>query len=94
MKLIKELRGGDWGPLAAAAFLGIMILIFSLGDSFVPNNPDSGWGLDRQNPFQPPASKHKYPPYYNPLYPDPPGGSRIMDYKNSQSSPKQFSPKQ
>ena len=65
LKLVKELRGGSWGLLGTAAFLGLIILIFSMGESFVPNNLNLGWGLDRTNPFQPPTAEHKYPPYYD-----------------------------
>jgi hypothetical protein len=92
LKLVKELRGGSWGLIGAAAFLGLMILIFSMGKGFVPNNPDPGWGLDGQNPFQPPTVEHRYPPYYDLLFPrrtcyaDRPGGSQIMAGMNPQSS--------
>lgn len=45
LKLVKELRGGSWGILGTAAFLGMIILIFSMGEGFVPNNQNPGWGL-------------------------------------------------
>jgi hypothetical protein len=51
LKLVKELRGGGWGLLGTAAFLGLIILIFLMGEGFVTNNPNPGWGLDRPNPF-------------------------------------------
>lgn len=53
LKLVKELRGGSWYLIGTAAFLGFIILIFSMGEGFVPNNPNPGWGLDRPNAFQP-----------------------------------------
>ena len=92
LKLVKELRGGSWGLLGTAAFLGLIILIFSMGEGFVPNNLNPGWGLERQNPFQPPAAEHGYPPAYdlffprNTCYADRPGGSQIMSGVNPQSS--------
>ena len=63
-----------------------------MGESFVANNPDPGWGLERQNPFQPPASDHKYPPYSDLFLPRKtcyaarPGGSQIMSGVNLQCS--------
>ena len=89
LKLVKNLRGGSWGLGGTAALLGFMILIFSIGEGFVPN---PGWGLDRPNPFQPPTSKQRYPPFYDFLFPrrtcyaDRPGGSQIMVAVNPQSS--------
>lgn len=96
LKLVKELRGGSWGLLGTAAFLGLMILIFSMGEGFVSNNPNSGWGLDRPNPFQPPTAEHRYPPYYDLFFPrrtcyvDRPVGSQIMAGVNPQSSRKEL----
>ena len=90
--MLKELRGGSWGFVGTAAFLGLIILIFSMGEGFVPNNLNPGWGLERPNPFQPPASDHIYPPYYDLFFPrktcyaDRPGGSQIMSGVNLQSS--------
>ena len=90
LKLVKELRGGSWGLIGTAAFLGLIILIFSMGEGFVGNNP--GWGLDRPNPFQPPTSEHRYPPFYDLVFPrrtcygDRPGGSQIMAGVDPQSS--------
>ena len=55
LKLVKELRVGT------AAFLGLIILIFSMGEGFVPNNLNPGWGLERPNRFQLPSSDHRYP---------------------------------
>ena len=92
LELVKELRGGSWGLVGTAAFLGLIILIFSMGEGFVPNNPNPGWGLDRPNPFQPPTAEHRYPPYYDLFFPrrtcyaDRPGGSQIMAGVNPQSS--------
>jgi len=92
LKLVKELRGGSWGLIGTAAFLGLIILIFSMGEGFVPNNLNPGWGLDRPNPFQPPTAEHRYPPYYDLFLPrrtcsaDHPGGSQIMSGVNPQSS--------
>ena len=37
LKLVKELRVGSWGLLGTTAFRGFMILIFSMGEGFVPN---------------------------------------------------------
>ena len=54
LKIIKDLRGGSWGLVGTTAFLGLIILIFSMGEvgeGFVPNNPDPGWGVVRPNPF-------------------------------------------
>lgn len=92
LKLVKELRGGSWGILGTAAFLGLIIWIFSIGEGFVPNNLNPGQGLDRPNPFQPPAAEHRYPPYYDLFFPrktcyaDRPCGSQIMSKVNPQSS--------
>ncbi len=69
LKLVKELRGGSWGLVGTAALLGLIILIFSMGEGFVPNNPNPGWGLDRPNPFQPPTAEHRYPPAYDLFFP-------------------------
>jgi hypothetical protein len=91
LKLVKELRVGSWGLLGTAAFLGLIILIFSMEEGFVPNNLNLGWGLERSNRFQPPASDHRYPPYYDlffsrkTCYADCPGGSQIMSGVNPQS---------
>jgi len=90
LKLVKELRGGSWDVVGTAAFLGLIILILSLGEGFVPNNLNPGWGLP--NPFQPPTSEHRYPPYYDlflprrTCYADRPRGSQIMAGVNPQSS--------
>ena len=92
LKLVKELRGGSWGLLGTAAFLGLIILIFSMGEGFIPNNLDPGWGLARPNPFQPPTAEHRYPPAYDLFFPrrtcyvDRPGGSLMMAEVNPQSS--------
>jgi len=40
-----------------------------MGEGFVPNNPNPGWGLDRPNPFQPPTAEHRYPPAYDLFFP-------------------------
>ena len=69
LKLVKELRGGSWGFLASTAFLGLIILIFSIGEGFIPNNLNPGWGLARPNPFQPQTVEHRYPPIYDLLFP-------------------------
>jgi hypothetical protein len=34
LKLVKELRGGSWGLVGTAAFLGLIILILSMGEGF------------------------------------------------------------
>ena len=92
LKLVKELRGGSWGLVGTAAVLGLIILIFTMGEGFVPNNLNPGWGLDRPNPFQPPTAEHRYPPYYDLFLPrgtsyaNRPGGSQIMSGVNPQSS--------
>ena len=89
---MKKLRGGNWGLIGTGAFLGLMILIFSMGEGFVPNIRNLGWGLDRPNPYQPPTAEHRYPPYYDLFFPrrtcyaDRPGGSQIMAGVNPQSS--------
>jgi len=89
LKLVKELRGGSWGLVGTAAVLGLIILIFSMGEGFVLNNLN---GLDRPNPFQPPTAEHRYPPYYDLFLPrrtsytNRPGGSQIMSGVNPQSS--------
>jgi hypothetical protein len=86
LKFVKELRGGSWG------ILGLIILIFSIGEGFVPNNLNLGWGLDRPNPFQPPTAEHRYPPYYDLFLPkrmsyaNRSAGSQIMSRLNPQSS--------
>lgn len=48
LKIIKDLRGGN---LEVVILVGAIILILSLsqGASFVPNNQNPGWGLDRPN---------------------------------------------
>lgn len=89
---MKELRGGSWGLVGTAAFLGLIILIFSMGEGFVPNNPNPGWGLNCPNPFQPPTAEHRYTPHYDLFFlrrtcaADRPGGSQIMAEVNPQSS--------
>jgi hypothetical protein len=65
LKLVKKLRGESWGLVGTAAFLGLIILIFSMGEGFVPNNLNPSWGLDKPNPFQPPTVEYRYPPYYD-----------------------------
>lgn len=62
LKVVKKLRGGSWGLLGT---VGLIILIFSMGEGFVPNLNDPGWGLDRPNPFQPPSGQHRFLPSYN-----------------------------
>ena len=63
-----------------------------MGEGFVPNNLNPGWGLKRPNPFQPPGYDHRYPPYYDLFFPrktcyaDRPGGSQIISGVNPQSS--------
>lgn len=42
LKLVKELRGGNWGLIGTGAFLGLIILIFSMGEGFVPNDLNPG----------------------------------------------------
>jgi len=69
LKLVKELRGGDWGVVGTTAVVVLIILIYSMGDGFVPVNQNPGWGLDRSNPFQPPEAEHRYPPAYDLFFP-------------------------
>ena len=69
LKLVKELRGGSWGLVGTAVLLRLIILIFAMGEGFVPNNPNPGWVLDRPNPFQPPTVEHRYPPAYDLFFP-------------------------
>ena len=47
------------GFVGTAAFLGLIILIYSTQAGFVPNNPDPGWGLNRPDPFQSPGGPPK-----------------------------------
>jgi hypothetical protein len=90
--LIKDLRGGSLGLIGTAAFLVVIILIFSVSGGFVPHPVDPGWGLNRPNPFQPPTTEHKYPLDYDlfltrrTCYADRPSGSQIMARVNPQSS--------
>ena len=92
LKLVKELRGGSWGLVGTAAVLGLIILIFSMGEGFVPNNPNPGWGLARPNQFQPSTAEQRYPPAYDLFFPrrtcyaDRPGGSLMLSGVNPQSS--------
>jgi hypothetical protein len=69
LELVKELRGGSGNHLGIAAFLVVIILILAMGEGFVPNNLNPGWGLDRPNPFQPPTAEHRYPPVYDLFFP-------------------------
>ena len=63
-----------------------------MGEGFVPNNPNPGWGLARPNSFQPPTVEHRYPPVYDLFFPrrtcyaNRPGGSLMMSGVNPQSS--------
>ena len=41
LKLVTDLRGGSLGTLGAVALFGVMILVFSIGEGFVP----PGWGF-------------------------------------------------
>ena len=59
LELVKKLRGGSWAFIGTAAFIGLIILIYSTGAGFVPNNPNPGWGLNRPDPFQPPSGPPK-----------------------------------
>jgi hypothetical protein len=78
LELVKDLRGGSLGLIGTAAFLVVIILIFSISKGFVPYPVDPGWGLNR--------------PYYDlflpkrTCYADRPGGSQIMARVNPQSS--------
>lgn len=69
LKLVNELRGGSYSLLDTAAFLGLIILIFSMGEGFVPNNMNPGWELNIPNPFQPPGAEHRYFPSYDLFFP-------------------------
>ena len=90
LKLVKELRGGSWGFAETGVVVVILIiLIFAKGEGFVPNNPNPGWGLERQNQFQPPRAKQRHPPAYDLFFPRRtcrPGGSLMMTKVNPQSS--------
>jgi hypothetical protein len=92
LELVKDLRGGSLGLIGTAAFLVVIILIFSMSKGFVPYPVDPGGGLNRPNPFQPPTAEHKYSPYYDlflprrTCYADRPGGSQILARVNPQSS--------
>ena len=91
LKIVKDLRGG-WGLVGTVAFLGLIIFIFSMGEGFISNNPNPGWGLDRPNRFQPPTAQLRYPPINDLLFPrrtcyaDRPGGSLMISGVNPQSS--------
>jgi hypothetical protein len=61
LKIVKDLRGG--GLLEALVFAVVMVWVLSISVAFVPNLGDPGCGLDRHNPFQPPSSPHRFPPY-------------------------------
>lgn len=78
LKLVKELRGGSWGLLVTAGFLGLIILIFSMGEGFVPNNVNPGWEINRPNPFQPQGGHLRYPPIYDVFFPQKTIDSRSM----------------
>jgi hypothetical protein len=92
LKLVKDLRGGSLGLIKTAAFLVMIILIFSMSEGFVTYPVDPGWRLNRPNLFQPPTAEHKYYPYYDlflprrTCYANRPGGSQIMARVNPQSS--------
>jgi hypothetical protein len=92
LELVKDLRGGSLGLIGTAAFLVVIILIFSMSEGFVPHPVDPGWGLNRPNPFQPRTTEHKYPLYYDlflprrTCYAGRPSGSQIMAGVNPQSS--------
>jgi len=96
LKTIKVLRGGNWGLIGTTALLGLMILIFSMSEGFVPHPVDAGWGLGRQDPFQPPSAPYIFPPYYDFFLPqrtcpaDRPGSSQMMFGVNPQSSRQQL----
>ena len=86
-KLVNEIRGGDFGLLGTSALLAAMVLIFSIGESFVLNLPIPIWGLDAPNRFLPPSARHRFPPSYDFLdflfpritsYGNRPGGCHIM----------------
>lgn len=62
---MKKLRGGRWDLISIAVFfLVLIILILSMGESFIPNNPNPGWRLSRLNPFQSSDGHLRYPPVY------------------------------
>lgn len=63
--MVKELRGESFGPVVIAVFLRLIILIFSMGEGFISNNRNPGWGLDRPNRFQPPTAENRSLPYYD-----------------------------
>jgi len=92
LELVKDLRGGSWGLLGTVAFLGLLVLVFSMGQGFLVNNPNPGWGFDRPNPFQPSSVEQKFPPYYDLFSPrrtcsaDRPGKSSIISGVNPQFS--------
>lgn len=63
LKIMKELRGGSF--ILTAIKLAVLILILRETMSFISQHyVDPGWGLERQNPFQPQAGEHKFTPYY------------------------------
>jgi hypothetical protein len=38
-------------------------------EGFILNNQNTGWGVNKQNPFQPPAADLRYPPVYDLFFP-------------------------
>lgn len=90
LKIVKDLRGGNWGFLGTLGFLGLMILILSMSEGFVLPARNPGWRLDHQNPFQPPTVEHRFSPYYDLFLPrrtcpaERPGSSQIMGQVNRQ----------
>lgn len=93
-KLANELRGGNLSLIGTAAFLAVMIMILSVGESFILN---PGWRLivEHQNRYMPPNARHRFPPSYDFLdflfprttcYRDRPGGCNTMTAENPQSS--------
>lgn len=98
LKLLEDLRGGTWGLLGTAAFIGFMVIVFSMVESFmpqlVPPGLHNGNGID---PFQlPGGGVHRYPPHYNFFFPrrtsfaDRPNGSQLMAKMNKKSMLKEL----
>lgn len=86
LRIVQKTRGGSL--IEATLFLALIVILFSTGDGFIPNDRNPGWGIDRANQFQPPGGVHKYPQdlfFPRTSYADRPGGSQIMSRQSSRN---------